>query len=217
MSLSAIEVTDATVSMADAVGTSGVNLPRRLNDLDIKGSFKYAPVHYSIDLEHLSFRGDGPDLSIGQAAGRIGVRDDNVYIEQMSIATAESSLKVDGVIEQYLKTPVMKLTISGHASLPEIGRVIPALAEYKLHPDFEVKANGPAERVALDLNVRSEAGNITGQLTADLQGPAMGARGKVNVERLNLAPILRDPSQRSDITGQAQLDLNVGATPAAAN
>ena len=56
-----------------------------------------------------------PNLSIGQATGRIGVRDDNIYIEKMSIATAESSLKVDGVIEQYLKTPMMKLTTSGHA------------------------------------------------------------------------------------------------------
>ena len=216
VSLSTVEVTDATVSMADAVGTSGIKLPKQFNDLDIKGSFKYAPVHYSIDLEHLSFRGDGQDLSIRQAAGRIGVRDDNIYIEQMSIATAESSLKVDGVIEQYLKTPVVKLTASGHASLPEIGRVFPAVAEYNLHPAFEIKANGPAERVAMDLNVRSEAGNVAGQLTADLQGPAMGARGSVRVERLNLAPILREPSQRSDITGQAQLDLNVAATPAGA-
>ncbi|CAN5671551.1 hypothetical protein BH18ACI5_BH18ACI5_21280 [soil metagenome] len=214
VSLSAIEVTDATVSMADAVGTSGINLPKQFNDLDIKGSFKYAPVHYSIDLEHLSFRGNRPDLSVGQASGRIGVRDDNIYIEQMSIATAESSLKVDGLIQHYLKTPVMKLTASGTASLPEIGRVIPALAEYKLHPAFEIKANGPAERVALDLNARSEAGNVAGQVTADLQGPVMGVRGDLNVERLNLAPLLRDASQRSDITGQAQLDLNVAATPA---
>jgi len=202
--------------MADAVGTSGVTLPRQFSDLDIKGSFMYAPVHYSIDLEHLSFRGNGPDLSIGQASGRIGVRDDNIYIEQMSIATAESSLRVDGVIEQYLKTPVMKLTASGKVSLPEMGRVIPALAEYNLHPAFEIKSAGPVENVAVDLKVRSEAGNVAGQVTADLKGPSMGARGDVHVDRLNLAPILRDASQRSDITGQAQLDLSVAATPATA-
>jgi autotransporter translocation and assembly factor TamB len=213
VSLPSIEVTDATVSMADAVGTSGLNLPRQLDDVDIKGSFKYAPVHYSLDLEHLSFHAKGPELAVGQAAGRIGVRDDNIYIEQLSLATAESSLKVDGVIEQYLKTPVVKLTTSGRVSLPEIGRLVPAAAEYKLHPAFEIKANGPADRLNLDLHVRSEAGNVTGQVTADVQGPAMAAIGKVNVEGLNLAPILRDAAQKSEITGQAQLDLKVAAAP----
>ena len=44
----------------------------------------------------------------------------------------------------------------------------------------------------------------------------MAVQGDVNVERLNLAPIVRDTTQRSDITGQAQLDLNVSATPAGA-
>ncbi|MEO5896733.1 MAG: translocation/assembly module TamB domain-containing protein [Vicinamibacterales bacterium] len=213
ISLSSIEVTDATVSLADAVGTSGLNLPEQLDDVDIKGSFKYAPVHYSVDLEHLSFRGKGPELAVSQAAGRIAVRDDNIYIEQMSLATAESSVRVDGVIEHYLKTPVMKLTAAGQVSLPEIGRLVPAAAGYKLHPAFEIRANGPAERLNLDLNVRSEAGNLTGQVIANVQGPAMGAAGKVNVDRLNLAPILRDASQRSDITGQAQIDVEVAATP----
>jgi autotransporter translocation and assembly factor TamB len=94
--------------------------------------------------------------------------------------------------------------------------VVPAAAEYRLHPAFDIKAEGPAERLALDLNVRSEAGNVRGQITADVQGPAMGAKGELDVQNLNLATILNDPPQRSNITGRAQLDLKVAATPASA-
>jgi hypothetical protein len=101
-------------------------------------------------------------------------------------------------------------------SLPAIGRIVPAAAAYPVHPELNIKANGPADRLALDLDVRSEAGNVRGQLMADVKGPALGAEGDVQVEHLNLAPLLRNPQQRSDITGRAQLDIDVAATPAAA-
>ena len=65
----------------------------------------------------------------------------------MSIKTAESSLTIDGVVERYLATPVLKVTTTGTVSLPEIGRVIPAAREYALHPTFDVKASGPADRL----------------------------------------------------------------------
>ena len=212
VSLSSIQVTDANVSVSDVVGTAGFTLPKEIGDLDLKASFEYAPVHYSLELEHLSFR--SAPLALNQATGKISVRDDNVYLDQVSIATAESSIRVDGVIEQYLKTPVVKVTAAGKLSLPEIGRVVPAAAAYPLHPELNIKANGPADHLAMDLDVRSEAGNVRGQLTADVKGPALGAEGDVQVERLNLAPLLRNPRQRSDITGRAQLDIDVAGTPA---
>jgi autotransporter translocation and assembly factor TamB len=100
--------------------------------------------------------------------------------------------------------------------LPELGRIIPALAPYALHPTFELKVDGPLDRMGLSVNLRSEAGNLRGQLTADAQGPDLGAAGEVEVERLNLASLVRDPAQRSDITGRARVDLTVAAAPEAA-
>jgi autotransporter translocation and assembly factor TamB len=216
VSMPAIEVTDADVSIHDAVGTAGITLPQQLHDVDIKAGFAYEPVRYTIDLEHLSFRGVSPELSIGQAAGKIAVRDDNVYIDHLAISTTESSLLFDGVIEQYLRTPLIKVTTTGNVSLPEIGRVVPALAGYRLHPQLDVKANGTADRLQLDLNVRSEAGNVRGQVTADLQNPTLAFEGEVDIERLDLAPLLRNPAQRSDITGHAKLDIEIPRTPAEA-
>ena len=77
------------------------------------------------------------------------MRDDNLYRRQDDAQDGETSLTIDGVVEHYLATPIVKLTTTGNVSLPEIGRVVPAAAGYALHPAFNIKANGPAERLAL--------------------------------------------------------------------
>jgi translocation and assembly module TamB len=216
VSLPSIEIADASVSIADLTTTAGLSLPRRLDDIDLKAGFEYAPVHYSVSLDHVSFRGRSPDLSLQQLTGKLAVRDDNLYLEQVTLKTGESSVTVDGVVEQYLSTPVLKLTTTGNVSLPEVGRIVPAAAGYRLHPAINLKANGPAERLSLDIDVRSEAGNIRGQLTGDVQEPDYGARGTLSVEALNLAPILKDPAQRTDLTGRATLDVALKSAPASA-
>lgn len=215
LSLPMIEVTDANMTIQDgAVGTSGVTLPKQISDLDIKASYAYEPVRYTLTVDHMSF--SSPTVALGSLSGKVSVRDDNLYLDSVKAATAESNVQIEGVIEDYLQTPQVKVTTSGTVSLPEIGRIVPAAAPYALHPAFEITANGPAERLGLDLTVRSEAGNVKGNLTADVEGPALGAEGELSVERVNLAALLKDPAQRSDITGRATLDIKVAAAPAAA-
>src|SRR5688572_15371306 len=216
LSLPVIQVTDGDITIRDGLGTEGVRLPRRISDLDINASFEYEPVHYTLTFDHLGFRGESPELQMGKLAGTISVRDDNLYVEKLRINTAETSVALDGVVERYLRDRVFNVTATGKLSLPEIGRIVPALAPYTLHPAVDIKAKGPAERMAMDLDVRSEAGDIDGQVTADLRGPDLGAEGEVDVEHLNLARLLQDPGQRSDITGRARIDLHLAAAPAGA-
>jgi hypothetical protein len=213
ISLPSIEIADASIAIQDSTDT-GVSLPRRLDDVDVRAGFEYAPVHYSVNLEHVSFRGRTPDLALQQLTGKLAVRDDNLYFDDVTLKTSETSLTIDGVVERYLSTPVLKLTTAGNVSLPEVGRIVPRAAGYNLHPRIALKADGTAERLALDLDMQSEAGNLRGRLTGDVQAPDFSARGDVSVERLNLAPLLKDPAQRSDITGHGRLDVTMKSTPA---
>jgi autotransporter translocation and assembly factor TamB len=213
ISLPSIEISDASVSIQDG-DPSAVSLPRRIDDVDLKARFEYAPVHYSLTLDHVSFRGSAPTVSLQNLTGKLAVRDDNLYMDNVALNTGETSVTVNGVVENYLATPIVKLTTTGTVSLPEIGRVVPAAAGYNLHPAVDLKADGPAEKLNLDVNVRSEAGSVRGRLTTDVQTPNFSARGDVDVDRLNLAPILRDPAQRTDLTGHAKLDLALKSTPA---
>jgi autotransporter translocation and assembly factor TamB len=214
LDLQAIEIADGRISIADHTGADGYRLPRVIEDLDLKASYAYAPVHYSVVIDRASMRASSPQMALTELTGKLAVRDDNLYIETMSIGTTESSLEIDGVVEDYLTTPVLKVTTTGKVSLPEMGRVLPAAGEYALHPQFSVKASGPGDKLLLDLDVRSEAGIVRGQLTTDVKAPDFAARGNVDVERLDLAPILKSPAQQSDITGQAHVDLRFAGEPA---
>lgn len=216
ISMPSIEIADANVYIDDRAGGDGYRLPSRIQDLDLKASYEYAPVHYTVELERASFRAASPQLNLTELTGKLAVREDNLYVENMSIRTGESSLTIDGVVEQYLRTPVVRVTATGRASLPEIGRIFPAAAGYGLHPSFDVRAEGPAENLKLAIDVKSEAGNVRGKVTADVKAPNLAVRGAVDVERLDLAPVLRNPSQRSDLTGRADVDLKLASSPASA-
>ena len=96
---------------------------------------------------------------------------------------------------------------SDKVSLPELARLFPALAGIELQPAFELKANGPLDRLGVDMNVRSSAGEVTGTLVADVQAPGQAVNGTLSVRHLDLAPLLNDPAQKSDITADARLDV----------
>lgn len=213
IALDHIGVSDASVVIDGPVGTSGVSVPQRLDDVDADLSFKYEPVRYSLEISHMSFRASEPSIALNALSGGISVKDDTLFVNKLALRTQETSLLIDGAVQQYLTKPDIKLKISSDKlSLPEIARLVPSLAGIPLQPAFEVALDGPLDRLGIDMNVRSKAGQLTGTLTANAAGPRMGASGNVSVRHLNLAPITRDPAKKSDLDADAKIDL-AAATP----
>ncbi len=208
ISIDAIDITGGSLIVDGAVGTSGVAVPKRFDHLDAKLSFKYAPVHYSIEITQVSFRGSEPAIALNALSGGVAVRDDTVFVDKLALRTAESSLSFDGAVQDYLQKPVFNLHISSDKlSLPEVARLVPALAGIKLQPKFEVKAEGPLDRLGIEMNVQSSAGEAWGRLTADVMTPGQSASGHLSVKHLDLSPILNNPAQKSDISADAKFDL----------
>jgi len=204
-----IGVSDGSLVIEGPVGTAGVDVPSRIDHLDARLNFKYEPVHYSIDITHVSFRGSEPELAVNALSGGIAIKNDDLYVQKLSLRTAESSVSVDGAVQQYLTRPVFHLRVSSDKlSLPEMARVVPALAGVRLQPAFEVAAAGPLDRLGVDLNVRSSAGQAIGKLVADVAAPGQGVKGTLAVRHVNLAPILDSPKQKSDITADASIDVH---------
>ena len=209
MAIDAIGITDGSVVLDSPVGTSGVEVPKRFDHLDAKLSFKYEPVRYSIEITQVSFRGSDPAIALNALSGAVSVKDDTVYVDKLALKTAESTLTVDGAVQQYLTRPVFNLQVaSDKLSLPEIARIVPALAGIRLQPSFTVKAAGPLDQLALDMNVQSSAGQASGKITADLLSPGQSVAGTLSVRRLDLAALLNDPKQKSDITADARVNLH---------
>ena len=209
IAIDAIEIADGEVAIESPVGTSGVDVPKKFEHLDAKLSFKYEPVRYSIEITHVSFRGTEPSLALNALSGGIAVHDDAVHVEKLALRTAETSLSVDGAVQNYLTTPNLNLQISSDKlSIPEIARLVPALAGVKLQPAFEIKLNGPLDRLGVDMNVRSSAGDAIGRIVADVVEPGQAVRGDLTVRHIDLAQLLNDPKQKSDITGNAHMDIH---------
>src|SRR5580765_730739 len=78
-----IGITDASVIVDDPVGTSGVEVPKRVDKLDAQLSFHYEPVHYSIDISHLSYRGTDPAIGVNGISGSISVKDDALFFDKV--------------------------------------------------------------------------------------------------------------------------------------
>jgi autotransporter translocation and assembly factor TamB len=208
ISIDDIGISDGSVVVEGPVGTSGVAVPKRFDHLDAKLAFKYEPVRYSIEITHVSFRGSEPAIALNALSGSVSVKDDTVFVDKISLRTAETSLSVDGAVQQYMTKPVFNLQISSDKlSIPEIARLVPSLAGVRVQPAFELKLDGPLDRLGIGVNVRSSAGALTGKLLADVVAPGQAVSGDVSIRHLDLAPLLNDPKQKSDITADARLDV----------
>ncbi len=208
LAVDSIGISDAAIVFQDPVATSGVDVPDRIERFDAELAFAYEPVRYSIEISHVSFRGTSPEIGLNALSGGLSVRDDTVFVDALALRTQESSLTIDGAVQDYLARPRLNLQItSDKLSMPEIARVVPALAGIPLQPAFEFRLNGPLDRLGVDMHIRSSAGEVAGQFIADAQTPGQAVQGTVRVHHLDLAPLLRDPAQRSDLTATITADL----------
>jgi autotransporter translocation and assembly factor TamB len=220
-----IGVSDGTLYFADQpVGTTGVQVPSRIEALDASVGVKSDAEALMVDIGHVSMRAVDPAFDLNALSGTIRRTENEIALENVSIRTAESSLRVEGTIGNIEgETPVVDLrTSSDKLALAEIARLVPALRGYAMQPAFEISASGPADRLAVDLNVRDATlGRATGDLTVDAMEPGRRVAGTVSFERLNVGAVLpadtpapgaagradRATGLTSDMTGEARFDL----------
>jgi hypothetical protein len=213
LSLPDIDIVDGRAVIDDRAPSPSYTIPKRIDALNVKAGFEYAPVHYSVTLESFSFAGRSPDVTVASLTGRAGTRGDDLHVENVAIHTGSSTLTIDGAVRNYLSRPDLNVSVtSPRVSIPEFAGVLPAARAYNLHPSLNVKAEGPQDALRLTLSERSEAGAIDGAVTADALAPGYSVKGDVNVRDLNLAPLLQSAAQKSDITAHVQMDLAM-ATP----
>jgi hypothetical protein len=173
-------------------------LPSRFERLDASVAFHYEPVRYSVDITHVSFRGSKPDLALNSLSGGVSVRNDTLYLNRIALRTSESSVTVDGAVQNYLSTPVFQLKVASEKlSVPELAAVLPALAGRPLTPAFTLALDGPPSHLKVALYVRASAAEAWARLVTDVDGPQQSAVGDVEVRHLDLAPILADKSQKA--------------------
>ena len=160
---------------------SGVDVPERIDKLDASLSFEYKPVRYSIQISNVSFRGSNPPFALNALSGGLSVKDDTLFVDKLAVRTAESSISVDGAVQEYLTTPQFNVRVSSDkVAIPELAELFPALAGVDLQPSFDLKIDGPMDRLAVQMNVQSSAGELSGTLIGDVMEPGYAASGEIS-------------------------------------
>ena len=230
-----IGITDGTIYFEDTpVGTSGVAIPSRLERLDASVGITSNEDELAVAINHLSVRAPESDVQINDLSGVVRRTANAVTLENVSLRTAETSLRVTGTVHNVEGSqPALDVRASSDKlTMSEIARLVPALAEYHMQPAFEITAKGPLDRMEVDLNVReANLGNVIGDLIVDANGSDKRVAGSVSMNHFNVAPLIPDnaarmipdnaartftvreagregpPRMTTDITGQAQIDV----------
>jgi autotransporter translocation and assembly factor TamB len=203
------------------VGTSGVDLPAKIERLDASFAVKSNEDELTFEIAHLSFRAAEPDFGVNAMSGVVRRTPDMVTLRGVALQTEESSLRVDGEIKNIegSRRVLSLMASSDKLAFAEFAKLLPALRGYALQPAFELSATGPMDALAVNLNLRDgQLGHALADVMIDAIGPNRRIAGNVDVEHFNVASVLRapvtagrggpsGPPVHTDITGRAQIDL----------
>jgi hypothetical protein len=89
------EVLGGAIVFDQPLTSGGVIVPTRIDDVDLRMAFSYAPVQYRIDVAHASFRGSQPSLTLTDFSGALKVHDDVIEIGRLALRTSQSSLRAE--------------------------------------------------------------------------------------------------------------------------
>src|SRR5688572_60918 len=94
-----IGVSDGTLYLEDeAVGTSGFDIPSRIERLDASLGVTSNEDELTIKVAHVSLRAEEPGFGVNALSGIIRRTENTVTLENIALRTEETSLRVDGVI-----------------------------------------------------------------------------------------------------------------------
>ena len=212
-----IGVSDGSMYIEDAVGTSGIDIPERIERIDASIGVTSDEDALVVDLAHVSFRAVEPNIGLNALSGVIRRTPGAVAFENVSVRSEESAFRVNGSVTTSAgEARAVDLNASSDkVAIQEIAQIIPALRGYLMQPAFQVTARGPMERLVVDLQAReANLGDVNGELTVDADGPERRVTGHVAMAHMNIAALVRGASLAahpstvtSDITGDAQIDL----------
>jgi autotransporter translocation and assembly factor TamB len=206
-----IGVTDGALELAgEPVGTTGVEMPERIEKLNASIGVKTDEDALDVRISHVSLRAQEPRLGINDLSGRIVRTPNQLHFDNVALRTEESSIRVNGTVHNIEGgPPAVDISASSDKFVvEEIARLVPALRGYLMQPAFELSAKGPADRLAVDVDIREQnLGRAVGDLTVDAMTPGRRVSGTAAMEHLNVGPIAKSATLKSDITGQARFDL----------
>ena len=100
-----IELKDATIALGDPVTFGAAHIPTRYEALNGSFSFKYVPVHWTLTMRDVSWRGSAPDLDMKRLSGGIDNGPEAIVFDDLTVETPRSQFTLTGRIDREKKEP----------------------------------------------------------------------------------------------------------------
>ncbi len=205
-----IHIIDGTITLRDRLAFGAANIPTAFTSLNAQLSFVYKPVTWTLDFSSASFAGAEPQLEVRALAGAISSGDEGWAFRALHVTTPRSEFTLDGRVDRRQTPTVLDLTVAApRFAFQEWSGVLHGLSNIAVESALDVRLVGPPAAMDTTLDVRSTGGDIRGRLLLDSSVPGWHARGAATVRRLDLARWLNRPERPSDITGDADIDIDL--------
>jgi hypothetical protein len=208
--IQAIELIDASVTLRDPFQFGAAHVPAEFRSLNASMSFAYAPVHWTLIFDKMSWIGHAPELTITSFSGKLGRSTDGWFFDNLSVQTPRSAFTFSG--EVVIGDRPTTLDLEVHAApfaFQEWSGVLTGLKNIAVEASFDTTLKGPLTRLDTRISLAGTGGSVNGQLTLDTKVPGWHGAGAVDVARINLARWLNRPDRPSDVTGHVVFDLDL--------
>jgi autotransporter translocation and assembly factor TamB len=205
-----IELTDASVELIDPLTFGAAHVPSRFEDLNATFSFELQLPAWRLDFTNASFTGLAPDLQVTHLAGGVGTGRPGWNFEHLRVETPRSAFTLDGSVHRDPPPTILALSVDAERfAFQEWSGILTGLKNIAVESSFSTKLSGPTERLATELNLQSNGGNIHGAFVLNSDVPGWHGAGTVQVATFDLARWLNRIDRPSNITGTVEFDLDL--------
>lgn len=205
-----IEISDADVTIRDPLTFGAAHLPSHFEDLDLKLTFDYQPVDWTLKIEHASWKGHEPEFSVSAMTGTLGNGKNGWTFRDFDLALTDSHVLVDGAVDRSVTPSALHITTRAERfRFQEWAPILPAISRIGVSGSFAAKLDGPLEALDTTIDLHSDGGDAKGGVRLNTRVPGWRFAGSLDVNRIDLGRWLTRPEDVSDISGRVAFDLGI--------
>ena len=211
-----IEFSNGDVELRSPLSFGAAHVPAHFASLNGQFGYDDDGTAWKVDLTRLSWSGNAPDLTMESLTGSFANRAGDLAFDHFAVQTPRSAFVLNGGVDRTPGPAVFDLQVNAaRFAFQEWSGILNGLKNIAVEAAFDAHLTGPLSTFAVDLNMRSNGGNVRGPFVLDMTVPGWHGKGRVDLERLDLARWLNRHDRPSDISGRVEFDfaLNLGHVP----
>jgi autotransporter translocation and assembly factor TamB len=208
--IQAIEVVDGDVIFHDPLSFDAVHVPTRFASLQAALSFDYEPVTWKVKIDNVAWAGDAENITMNRLTGGLADGPQGWEFDDLAVATPGSTFTVNGTVVRETHPSTLNLHVDApRFAFQEWRSVLNGLRNIAVQSSFRLALTGPTNRLAADIDLHSDSGDVLASLSLDTAVPGWHGKGNATVTRLDLSHWLNRPDRPSNITGRTIFDIDL--------